>query len=262
MTSQFIPGADAFPSLRAADRDEGDDYRLHRRFDRMGRLVGDRGMQRLFASHALVIGIGGVGSWAAESLVRSGVGVITLVDFDLVCVTNANRQLHAVKGATGKPKVEVMGARLQAINPRCEVRCERRFYGADTSEALLSVKPDVVIDAIDNLQAKTHLIAACRARGLPLVVSGGASGRADPTQLREADLTAVRGDPFLAATRKLLRRDHGFSPATDKTPWGIPTIHSLRPPRAPSRSPTTRARAFAVSVPRDRMACTPATAAA
>ncbi|MGB1014179.1 MAG: tRNA threonylcarbamoyladenosine dehydratase [Nannocystaceae bacterium] len=215
-------------SKTAAEVDS--DYRLHRRFDRMGRLIGDGGMQRLFASHVMVIGQGGVGSWTAEALVRSGVGKVTIVDFDLVCVTNANRQLHAMRGTTGKPKVEIMGERLQAINPRCEVVCERAFYNAETSARLLALAPDLIVDAIDNLTAKTHLISTCHTQGIPLVVSGGASGRMDPTQIRVSDMTKVQADPFVAATRKILRQRHQM--AREGT-WGIATVHSLERPHAP-----------------------------
>ncbi len=240
MATQFIPTGIAFPKRAASavttqtttDDDETSTYKLHRRFDRMGRLVGDTGMQKLFGSHVLVVGLGGVGSWTAESLARSGVGTLTIVDFDLICVTNANRQLHAVRGTTGKPKTTVMAERLRQINPRCEVRPEAVFYAADTSDQLFANKPDLVIDAIDNLAAKTHLIATCRARGTPLVVSGGASGRMDPTQIRVADLNSVEHDPFLAATRKLLRKQHDF-PHRDKEPWGIPAVHSQEPPADP-----------------------------
>ncbi len=202
---------------------EAADYRLHRRFDRMGRLVGDAGMQRLFDAHVMVVGMGGVGSWAAESLARSGVGRLSLVDFDLVCVTNGNRQLHAMKGTTGRPKVEVMAERLSLINPSATVEAVRQFYEAETSEALLDRGPDLVVDAIDNLTAKTHLIATCRARGVLLVVSGGASGRMDPTQIRVADLTEAKRDPFLKATRKQLRKHHGFP---EEGPWDIATVYS------------------------------------
>lgn len=239
MAAEFIPGDLAFPGLRRESTAPAEthvppvseSYRLHRRFDRMGRLVGDAGMERLFASHVMVVGLGGVGSWAAESLVRSGVGTLTIVDFDLVCVTNANRQLHAMKGTTGKPKADVMAERLRRINPRCEVRSERVFYNESTSESLLGAAPELVVDAIDNLGAKSHLISTCRARGLPVVVSGGASGRMDPTQIRESDLAHVRDDPFLAATRKLLRKRHEF-PRGDQ-PWGIRAIHSLEPATDP-----------------------------
>ncbi len=225
------PPSPTSPTSQVADESEVDsDYKLHRRFDRMGRLCGDTGMQKLFRSHAMVIGQGGVGSWTAEALVRSGVGKVTIVDFDLVCVTNANRQLHAMRGTTGKPKVEIMAKRLQAINPRCEVVAERAFYNAESSEELLAQAPDLIVDAIDNLTAKTHLIATCYHRGLRLVVSGGASGRMDPTQIRESEMTMVKGDPFVAATRKILRQRHEL-PRTGT--WGIPTVHSLEPPKDP-----------------------------
>ncbi len=205
-------------------------YRLHRRFDRMGRLVGDAAMRKLLASHVMVIGLGGVGSWAAEALARSGVGRLTLVDFDLVCVTNANRQLHAMRGTTGKPKTTVMAERLQAIHPTCRIEAVRSFYEAETSEDLLARAPDLIIDAIDNLTAKAHLIASCRARAIPLVVSGGASGRIDPTQIRVSDLSEVEGDPFLRSLRKLLRRRHEFP---SERGWGLPTVHSLEAPAEP-----------------------------
>ena len=199
-------------------------YRLHRRFDRMGRLVGDAAMRKLLGSHVMVLGLGGVGSWAAEALARSGVGRLTLVDFDLVCVTNANRQLHAMRGTTGKPKAAVMAERLQAIHPTCEVEAVQSFYEAATSEDLLGRGPDLIVDAIDNLTAKAHLIATCRARGIPLVVSGVASGRMDPTQIRVGDLSEVEGDAFLAALRKILRQRHEFPRGKG---WGVATVHSL-----------------------------------
>ena len=222
MSSQGTPGGRLL-GLRTPQRPDDAGYRLHRRFDRMGRLVGDEAMRRLFDARVTVVGMGGVGSWAAEALVRSGVGHVTLVDFDLVCVTNANRQLHAMKGTTGRPKVEVMADRLRLVNPSAEITPLRTFYNAESSEEILDRRADVVIDAIDNLAAKSHLIATCRARDLPLVVSGGASGRVDPTQIRRGDLAEIQGDPFLKATRKLLRKHHGFEHAT---PWGIETVFS------------------------------------
>ncbi len=208
-------------------------YRLHRRFDRMGRLVGDPGMARLFQSHVMVVGLGGVGSWAAEALVRAGVGKVSLVDFDLVCITNGNRQLHAMKGTTGRPKVDVMADRLRLVNPAATVEPVREFYSEANSASLLGRAPDLVVDAIDNLTAKAHLIAECTRREIALVVSGGASGRLDPTQIREADLAQVKGDNFIAALRKILRRDHGFAGGKSCPPYGIPTVHSLEPTADP-----------------------------
>lgn len=213
------------PGKLPADETRG--YRLHRRFDRIGRLVGDENMARLFGAHVMVLGQGGVGSWTAEALARSGVGKITLVDFDVVCVTNANRQVHALRGATGQPKVELMAERLRSIHPGCEVNALQTFYNFETSEEILSCGPDLLVDAIDNLSAKAHLIASSRDRKIPIVVSGGASGRMDPTQIRNADMAKVRDDPFLAATRKILRQKYKF-PAPPKS-WDIPTIYSLEP---------------------------------
>src|ERR1043166_1629490 len=131
----------------------------HRRFDRAARLLGDQGIERLARSTVTVFGVGGVGSHAAEALVRSGVGRVILVDYDRICVTNVNRQLHAMKGTLGKPKVQVMAERLRLINPDATIEPRAEFYSAQTSARLLVPEPDVVIDAIDNIAAKMHLIA-------------------------------------------------------------------------------------------------------
>ena len=206
---------------------------LHRRFDRFARLVGDPAMTRLEASHVTVFGIGGVGSFAAEALVRSGVGRVTIVDFDVICPTNTNRQLHTLSSNVGEPKVDVFGERLRAINPEARIDAVRTAYDADSSASLLGIgnrAPDFVVDAIDNITAKTHLIATCRAREVPIVVSGGAAGRLDPTRVVVADLTATEGDPFAKAVRKVLRAKHGFP---RKGPFGVPTVYSEEPPRAP-----------------------------
>lgn len=207
-----------------------EEYRLHRRFDRMGRLAGDDGMRRLFRSHVLVVGLGGVGSWAAESLARSGVGRLTLVDFDKVCVTNANRQVPALKGTVGRYKAEVLAERLADVNPAARVDPLVRFYEESTSEELLAGDPDYVVDAIDNLTAKAHLLATCRARGIPVVTSTGASGRWDPTCVTVSDLARTRTDPMARELRKILRSKHGF-PA--KARFGIPAVWSTEEPQDP-----------------------------
>jgi tRNA A37 threonylcarbamoyladenosine dehydratase len=218
------------PAARAPDPALPSDYKLHRRFDRIGRLVGDLAMARLERSHVIVMGVGGVGSFAAEALVRSGVGVITLVDFDLVCATNANRQLHTLQGTTGEPKVEVMAERLRRINPKVQVLTRQVFYNAQTSEALLfaegAPRIDFVVDAIDNLTAKCHLIETCKRHGIPLVVVMGAAGRMDPTQVRVVDLNRTEMDPFARMVRKVLREKHGF-PSRALT--GIPAVFSAEP---------------------------------
>ncbi len=209
-----------------------DAYKLHRRFDRMGRLVGDAGMDRLQRSLVIVMGLGGVGSFAAESLVRSGVGRVRLVDFDDVCVTNTNRQLHALKGNIGKSKARLMAERLKLVNPQADVEAVHAFYQPETSQELLAGEPAYVVDAIDNMTAKCHLIATCVAREIPLVSSMGAAGRLDPTQIRVADLNHTHHCPMATSVRDILRRKHGFSREKGSV-WGVAAVFSEEKYRAP-----------------------------
>jgi tRNA threonylcarbamoyladenosine dehydratase len=211
--------------------EELENYRLHRRFDRMGRLIGDHKMKKLMESHVAVIGLGGVGSWAAESIVRSGVGKVTLVDFDSICITNFNRQLHSLHGLVGKSKSEVMEARMKAINPVVKVRALPLFYNAHNAETVFSETPDYVIDAIDNMTAKAHLIDYCKKRSIPLVTSTGSGGRMDPTQVRVLDLSFTEVDPLARELRKILRQKYGFPP--DGQAFGVPSVFSAEPYTAP-----------------------------
>lgn len=208
-------------------------YRTHRRFDRAARLFTEPGLHRLMDARVLVIGVGGVGSFAAESLARSAVGELVLVDFDDVCVTNANRQLHALRGNIGKPKVEVMAERLRLVSPTSTLTPVQRFYAADASDALLDGQVDFVVDAIDNLTAKAHLIATCLRREIPIVSSMGAAARMDPTRIRVADLADTTRDPFARALRKILRREHDLKMAPG-APIGVPAVYSEEPPREPA----------------------------
>src|SRR5690242_14903112 len=144
------------------------------RFGGVARLYGASGLEKLRAAHVCVVGIGGVGTWAAEALARSGVGAITLVDLDEVCVTNINRQLHALTETIGRSKVEVMAERIRAINPECHVETEQKFFNAQTAKELLAPKYDFVLDAIDSVTNKVLLLARCRNRKLPVVACGGA----------------------------------------------------------------------------------------
>jgi tRNA threonylcarbamoyladenosine dehydratase len=206
------------------------DAMTHRRFDRTARLLGDEGFGRLARSTVSVFGVGGVGSFAAEALVRSGVGRLILVDFDRICVTNVNRQLHAMKGTLGKSKVEVMAERLRLINPDATIEARPEFYGAETSARLLVPEPDVVIDAIDNVAAKMHLITTCVRDRLRIVSAMGAAARLDPTQIRIADLSETRIDPFARDLRKNLRRKHGLDCTRHVGVWAV---YSEEPPLAP-----------------------------
>lgn len=218
----------------AADNAKDEKLVLHRRFDRIGRLVGDDAMETLMRSHVMVIGLGGVGSWAAESLARTGVGRLTLVDFDEICITNFNRQLHALQGLVGKQKSEVMTERLSRIHPQAEITAMARFYNADSCDEILGPEgsrgPDFVIDAIDNITAKCHLLATCKKRGIPVISSTGSSGRLDPTRIQIADLSETSIDPLAKAVRKILRQQYGY-PETGS--FGIPAVFSPEPPTAP-----------------------------
>lgn len=208
-------------------------YRTHRRFDRAARLFTETGLGRLMGAHVVVFGMGGVGSFSAEALARSAVGKLTLVDFDEICITNVNRQLHALKGNVGRRKVDVMAERLRLIHPAGEVVPVARFYNEESSDELLSGPIDFVVDAIDNLTAKAHLIARCLARGLPLVSSMGAAARLDPTRVRSADLSETQRDPLARSLRKLLRQRHGLE-IDAKRPLGVTAVFSDEPPIDPS----------------------------
>lgn len=208
-------------------------YRTHRRFDRAARLFTEPGLSRLLAARVLVFGVGGVGSFAAEALSRSAVGRLVLVDFDDVCVTNTNRQLHALKGNIGKRKVEVMAERLRLIHPSGEVEPVAQFYNADNSDTLLTGDIDFVVDAIDNLTAKAHLIATCLRRGIPIVSSMGAAARLDPTRIQIADLAQTHRDPLARNVRKLLRQHHGLA-IDPKQPLGVSAVFSTERPIEPS----------------------------
>ncbi len=215
-----------------------DDYRLHRRFDRMGRLVGDEGMRKLLASSVTVIGLGGVGSHCAEALIRAGVGRVVLVDFDKVCITNSNRQLQAMKGTIGKYKVDILAERLERVNPRAEVVALRAFYNPTTADEILAHDTDLVVDAIDNVSAKVHLLATCRERSIPAICSTGASGRMDPTAVQVADLAHTSVCGLASEVRRILRKEHAFPEGAPKNPlrsepFGIPAVFSTEAPADP-----------------------------
>jgi tRNA A37 threonylcarbamoyladenosine dehydratase len=206
----------------------------HPRFDRTARLYGDAAIARLAASTVTVFGIGGVGSFAAEGLARAGVGRLILVDFDRICVTNVNRQLHALKTTLGKPKADVMAERLRAINPDAVVEARAEFYTPERAARLLTPEPDVVIDAIDNVTAKLHLIATCLRERIRLVTAMGAAARTDPTRVRVADLAQTRLCPLAREVRKLLRKKHGIDSSRR---LGVTAVYSEEPPVAPAALP-------------------------
>ena len=205
------------------------------RFGGTGRLLGRVGLERLRAAHVCVVGVGGVGSWAVEGLARSGVGAVTLVDLDDVCVTNVNRQLPALDGTVGRPKVAVLAERVRLINPACGVTACVEFFTAESAARLLVPDFDFVIDTIDNRSNKARLIATARARGRRVLTVGAAGGRRDATQLRTGDLGEAGGDELLRQVRKKLRREHGFTPGTQKgkMQFGVRCVWSVEAPVFP-----------------------------
>lgn len=190
-------------------------FDLNRRFGGVTRLFGEEGLATLQQSHIVVIGIGGVGSWAVEALARNAVGQLTLIDLDNVAESNFNRQLHAVEGNTGKPKVTAMAERVLAINPDCHVSQVDDFITPDNLEKVLPSKIDVVIDCTDDVKAKVALAAYCQQKHL-LVMSGSAGGRLDASRMQTADLAHTQGDKLLSKVRNQLRREHGFPKASSK----------------------------------------------
>jgi tRNA A37 threonylcarbamoyladenosine dehydratase len=207
---------------------------LERRFAGLVRLYGEAGMAAIRAAHVAVAGVGGVGSWAAEALARSQVGKITLIDLDMVAESNTNRQIQALGDEYGKPKVEVMAARMLAINPACAIHCIEDFLTPENLASHLGGGIDVVIDAIDQARVKAAMIAHCRGSGIAIVTVGAAGGQTDPTLIRRDDLARSVQDPLLARVRSLLRRHYGFAAAPQK--FGVPAIFSHEPVRRPARA--------------------------
>ena len=216
-------------------------------------------IDRLETSRVVVVGLGGVGSWAAEALCRSGVGHITLIDLDDICISNTNRQLHALSTSVGQMKIDAMQRRLKEINPECHVTLIHDFVSKKNADEIWNtieeLSPKAVtacLDAIDGSDAKTAWIASCARRSVPVVTCGGSAGRTDPTKFICDDLTRAIEDPLLSSCRKNLRKYYGFqegvspgSKARDpdsgklrkKLPrkWKIQAVYSTESPRSTPR---------------------------
>ncbi|MEO5812026.1 MAG: tRNA threonylcarbamoyladenosine dehydratase [Rhodanobacter sp.] len=197
------------------------------RFAGIERLYGTGSVAAFARAHVCVICIGGVGSWAAEALARSGIGHLTLIDADEVCVSNTNRQLHALDGEFGKPKVAVIAARARAINPVIELDALECFLTPSTLDELLDRGYDVVLDACDAFRVKLETIAWCRRRKLPIVSVGSAGGRTDATQIRVRDLSRTEHDAMFSLIRKKLRTDFHF-PRNPARYFGVSAVYSLQ----------------------------------
>lgn len=222
--------------------------KTHRRFDRAARLFTEEGFHRLMGAHVVIFGMGGVGSFAAEALARSGVGALTLVDFDEVCVTNTNRQLHAMKGNIGKPKAEIMAARLRLVAPTARIEPVLEFYEASKADQLLAGPIDFVVDAIDSIAAKAHLLQECVRRQIPIVSSMGAAGRLDPTRIRVTDLADTEVCGLARDVRTILRKTYGFEIERGK-PTGIFAVFSDEPQVEPASLSYDEERGFVCVCP-------------
>ena len=179
-------------------------------FSRFEMLVGHEAMEKLAAFKVAVFGVGGVGSFVVEGLARSGIGKFVLVDDDLICLTNINRQIHAVRKTVGRPKVDVMKERILDINPKAEVETQRIFYLPENAGRLLDSRPDYIVDAIDTVTAKIDLVMRARERGIPIISSMGTGNKFDPTKLEITDISKTTVDPLARVMRKELR-DRGIT---------------------------------------------------
>ena len=208
------------------------DNGLRERFGGIDRLYGSGALERFSGCHVTVVGIGGVGSWAVEALARSGIGKLTLVDADDLCVSNTNRQLPALEGQYGRAKVEAMGERLRAINPGIELDLRQQFLTPSNLGEMLDSPGDLVLDACDSFRSKVEAIAYCRRRKQPIVTVGSAGGRSDVTQVRVRDLSRTEHDAMLSLIRRKLRGEFNFPKNHDRY-FGVPAVYSLENVRYP-----------------------------
>lgn len=230
--------------------DTNQDTNQNRRFAGVARLYGEFGLQAFEKAHVLVAGLGGVGSWAVEALARSGIGELTLMDFDHIAVSNVNRQLHAIEDNFGKSKSEAMAERVRQINPNIKLNVIDEFLTPENLDAHLHKHADnpffVVLDATDDVRMKIALAAFCEARDelgrarsaqqqsdkrsamITLVICGGAGGKLDPSRIKAADLAKTTQDPVLSKIRHALRKEYGFS-SDPKKKLGITAIYSDEP---------------------------------
>lgn len=218
------------------------DADLERRFGGLRRLWGPAGYDAVRRARVVVVGLGGVGSWAAEALARCGVAQLVLVDFDQIAESNINRQIQALGSSVGAAKVDVMAARVRDIHPGCDVRAVEQFAEQDTWPGLLSGPVDIVIDACDQARAKLMLARWSIESGVALVTVGAAGGKTQPQRVRVADLARVTHDPLLARLRQQLRKAMGVSgPIGPREVLGPICVYSEEPVRMPeARGSATR----------------------
>jgi tRNA A37 threonylcarbamoyladenosine dehydratase len=237
--------------------DTNQDTNQNRRFAGVARLYGETGLQAFEKAHVLIAGLGGVGSWAVEALARSGIGELTLMDFDHIAVSNVNRQLHAIEDNFGKSKSEAMAERVRQINPQIKLNIIDEFLTPDNLDAHLRTNAEnpyfAVLDATDDVKMKIALVAYCDGRDelgrarvaeqkeqevtkqmgkksltIPLIICGGAGGKLDPSRIKAADLAKTTQDPVLSKIRYSLRKEYGFS-NDPKKKLGVIAIYSDEP---------------------------------
>lgn len=217
------------------------DQQYSRRFQGTQTLYGTAAFDIFAAAHVYIIGVGGVGSWAAEALARTAVGNITLIDLDVLVASNVNRQLPALNSTFGQSKIAAMGARLHEINPKLTLHLVDDFLTVDNVDELLPSRheaktaaaehrPIVILDCVDDMSAKLAIALHCRFNKLKLVCAGGAGGKIDPSQITVSDLKDSYQDPLLARLRNKLRHEKGINSAL-KDKFGIRCVYSTEPPR-------------------------------
>jgi len=175
-------------------------------FDRTEMLLGKDNIEKLRDKHVAVFGIGGVGSYACEALIRCGIGNLTMVDYDIIDITNINRQIHANFNTIGRPKVEIMKERALAINPDISIMIHNECFNKDNKESLLKEEYDYVIDSIDMVSSKLELIEECKTKGIPIISSMGAANKLNPTLLQVGDIYDTQMCPLAKIMRKELRK--------------------------------------------------------
>lgn len=208
-----------------------------RRFAGIQRLYGDSGTDVLFQAHFCVVGIGGVGSWVVEALARSGIGKITLIDFDTVSESNINRQLPAMDDTIERKKCQVMAERIRLINADCQIEVVDDFITLKNYQTYLSRGYDYVIDAIDSIKFKSLMINYCKRNKIPIIVTGGAGGMTDPTKIQVADVSRTFNDPLIAKVRSQLRKEFGFNKNSQRK-FGVDCVFSSQQPVYPKADGT------------------------
>lgn len=199
--------------------------KVNRRFKGLYSLYGEQGLLNLQSAHIVVVGVGGVGSWAVEALARNAVGKITMIDMDVVSESNINRQLPAMTSTIGKDKTRVLKERIEQINPDCHVDIIDDFVTVENTQKIVPLDVDYVLDCIDNYRVKAAMIAHCNRNKTPILTVGGAGGQCDPMRIQQVDLSRTQHDALFAKTRKLLRQDYDFA-RNPKRSFGVPCVYS------------------------------------